>query len=76
MSQIPTVGKIVNYTQPEDEEPIGGQCTHAAIVTRVFAGDIVDLTVFFPRQAPQPRSDVPSFAGMTNGHWSWPERVA
>ncbi|MDP3768205.1 MAG: hypothetical protein Q8S13_09330 [Dehalococcoidia bacterium] len=71
----PTVGQIVHYYQ-DDRTPL------AAIITAVDPVNRVQLTVFWPRDAPFPVRDhhgnistrVPFAEAPTPGHWSWPPR--
>ena len=72
----PTVGRTVHYTQPDDEEPVNGQKTHAAIITQVFGDDCINLTFFAPGRSPQFGFSVVRDATTGAASWSWPERVA
>lgn len=52
-------------------QKIGGQNDHAAIITRVSAGNRVDVTVFPAGAESYPVSDIPHVADAPHGALSW-----
>lgn len=51
---------------------IGGQSEHAAIVTRVHSGDLVNVMVFPGEGQPYPVASINREAGAPS--WRWPSR--
>ncbi|MGO4298480.1 hypothetical protein [Glutamicibacter sp. MCAF14] len=71
MSQLPTVGRIVQYKDYRSEQPL------AAIITSVFIEDdeqYVNLTVFEADGSTIPRRNVRQAEQLTEYYWSWPAR--
>jgi len=74
----PTLGRIVIYRQPENEEPVNTQREHPAIITTVFTERCVNLCVFFDAAWPQPVTSVELIEPHTDDAamgWRWPERT-
>lgn len=66
------IGTSVIYNQPESEIPVNGHRDHAAVVTRVWKGEVVNLTVFFDGGHVEHRGSV-RYGHKTvteNGSWS------
>ena len=72
----PSIGRVVHYTQPEDEKHFNGIAVHPAVITRVWSETCVNLKVFFDCG---PVEDRTSVVVKDDGHstscWEWPSRV-
>lgn len=74
----PTIGRIVNYTQPSHELPHNGTRTHPAMITAVFSDICVNLKVFFDlgsvenRSSQQRRDSFTADVAEKYGYWDWP----
>lgn len=74
----PTVGRIVIFRQPVNEEPVNGMREHPAIITRVWSNDLVNLHVFYDGAPSAARTSVvrADDVDLTGYTWHWPERAA
>jgi hypothetical protein len=71
---VPTVGRIVHYTNLGDKDGKFPPEQQAAIITRVWADNHVSLTIFYPTGMFQMET-VPFSEVYERGHWSWPPRA-
>jgi len=78
-SQKPSLGRIVQYSQPAGEARHNDERTHPAIITHVWSDTCVNLTVFFDNAAPEPRTSVclrtDDADHNPNAYWEWPAKV-
>jgi len=56
-------------------EAIGGAHEHAAVVTSVFPGDVIDALVMPAGETPYPARSIPPFALTAAVCWRWPARI-
>jgi hypothetical protein len=80
----PSIGRIVHY-KPGPNDPLvayGGQARKAddvmaAVVTRVWTDEMVNLVVFVDNGEPVPRTSVQraDVASGGSASWDWPPRV-
>ncbi len=68
----PTIGRVVHYTQPDDQEPRNATRVHPAMITRVWNDTCVNLVVFFDAGSPQALTSVTKLPGYNGGGWDWP----
>lgn len=77
---IPSIGRIVIFTQGKDKAPVNGTRQHPAVITRVFPGGVVNLHVFYDGGMPSPETSVCEAGRETeqgeDRTWHWPPRVA
>lgn len=71
---VPTVGRIVHYTNLGDSEGRYPPETQAAIITKVRDLQTVDLAIFYPTGLFF-RDYVALSGEPRRGHWNWPPRV-
>ena len=84
MSQVPTVGRIVHYTNLGDKDGRYPPEQQAAIITGVYPNEgtekiapplaFADIHIFY-RTGQFDMQKVPYSETYERGHWSWPPRV-
>lgn len=74
----PSLCRAVLYRSSHADEQWNGKSEHAAIITGVVSGDVVDLIVFPAGQMPMPILSVPREGteatpmGFSKNAWAWP----
>lgn len=72
MEQKPSIGRIVHFKDDRGE-------TNAAIITKVWSDQIVDLAIFQSRIKPENVVNYDAFSscpfGEGNNQWNWPPKV-
>lgn len=78
--QVPTVGRIVHYTNLGDKDGKYPPEVIAAIITKVHGPDCVDLKIFYPTgifdRTSVVYSDADAGSDGARGKWGWPTYVA
>ena len=72
----PSVGRIVHFDSPDRGQRGYSEDPVPAIITRVWDGDVVDLTIFRVMMEPLVLASVSYSEDPTHGmRWFWPPRV-
>lgn len=78
MTQRPSVGRIVHYTNLGDRDGKYPPQIIAAIITKVNNATAVALTTFYPTGTfsmdSVPYTDAPAGSDAARGSWTWPAR--
>ena len=75
MSQQPSIGRIVHYTNPGDPDGKSPPTVLPAIITGVNADGTVSLHVFWNNVGSSQQAVAKIGSEAAIGMWSWPERV-
>lgn len=70
--QAITVGRIVRYFHTKNTREEASKEPYAAIITKTYGNDMVDLLVCPPGVMPYPSTSVNR--GNEDGQWEFPER--
>lgn len=69
--QKPSIGRVLIFTQPDDEGPVNQHRDHPCMVTRVIDDDTVNVKVFFDHGEIEDRPE----CKFSEGRVAWPPRV-